>query len=74
MLWDAAGSADGRTTRTRPRGRLALQQRREHREVPYLRRFDVPRQGCLSRRLPVYKLLSTHQCTLSRPNPLIPLT
>jgi hypothetical protein len=51
-----------------------LKQQSEHREVTYMRRFDVPRQGCLSRRLPVYKLLRTHQRTLNPPNPVIRFT
>jgi hypothetical protein len=50
MLRNLAGSGDGRAARTPTRG-IALQRESEHREVAYMRRFDVPGQGCLSRRL-----------------------
>lgn len=35
-----------------------------------MRRFDVPRQGCLPRRPPVYELLRTHQRVLDPANPV----
>ena len=59
---------------TRAGSGLMRQQQGEQREVAYLCRFDVPRQGCLTHRLAVDELLRTHQRTFDQAYRVIRLT